>query len=201
MIIKYVTIMLIEVRMLKFKDEIKKIKSMDRKAATDYVIMYYLPAAIGMAVALYLIISTISQAVNNRQLEPVVRVGVLNELEMHCGGSINDTLNRAFPDASRKHAPIKRTFSSPDESENMFSSIELSSYIAAGDIDLILGDQKTADLLSESGDLVSTTDISDTALGRLAGNAGISPLYYIYFTERSGAENSAYLLKFIQSEE
>ncbi|MCQ2401527.1 MAG: hypothetical protein MJ059_06365 [Lachnospiraceae bacterium] len=187
--------------MIKVKDEIKKIKSMDRKAATDYVIMYYLPATIGIAVALYFIISTISQVVNNKQLEPVVRAGILNELEMHCGDGINDTLSRAFPDASGKYAPIKRTFSSPDESENMFSSIELSSYIAAGDIDLILGDRKTAELLSESGGLVSTTDISDTALGHLAGNAGISPLYYIYFTERAGAENSAYLLKFIQTDE
>ena len=194
------TCVTISAMMTKFKDEIKKIKSMDRKKATDYVIMYYLPAAIGTVLALCLIVSTVTQAVRNRHLEPVIRAGVLKDIEMFCGTAVTDTLERAFADASGKEAPVKMTFTSPDETENMFSSIELSSYIAAGDVDFLLGDRLTAEFLSESEGLVSITDISDTELGKLSEDAGVSPLYYIYFTERERAGKAAYLLWFIQND-
>lgn len=186
--------------MNRIKDEIKKIKSMDRKKATDYVIMYYLPAFIGTVLALCLIISTVSQAVRNRNLQPVIKAGVLKDLEMFCGDAIDGTLRRAFADAKGKEAPVKLTFTSPDETENMFSSIELSSYIAAGDVDFLLGDRLTADFLRESEGLVSITDISGTYLGKLSESFGISPLYYIYFTERGGAEKAVRLLQFIQND-
>lgn len=186
--------------MIRFQDELKKIKSMDRREATDYIIMYYLPVSIGIVVLLCLLLSTLSQAVKNQQLTPVIKVGVVSDLDMFCGNRIDDMLTRAFADAAGKQAPQKRTFTSPDESENMFSSMEISSYIAAGDVDVVLGDQNTADLLSEAGDLVSITEISDTPLGVLAGKIGVSRLYFICFPERGGAEKADYLLWFIQND-
>lgn len=183
--------------MNKLRNEIKKIRAMNRKEAADYITMYYIPVLVGTLLVFFLLISTVSQTVKNRQLKPVVRAGIVADLDMYCRSHLDNMLRIAFPDADGKYAPIIRTFSSPSESTDMFSSIELSSYIAAGDVDFLIGDQNTSDLLAESGNLISTTDISSTTLGRLAESAGIKPLYYIYFTERTGAEKSACFLHFI----
>lgn len=193
-----------------FGAEIRKIRAMSGKEATAYLWDYYkLPALliVGiLAVAISVTVS-ISQSIKH---PPKVNCTVLSDYFSETESYLNNAAAQLFPDDPTISVA---SISSMDGGGDPTANMQLLTYAAAGQIDLLLCDRATLDYLSDSERLIPldelegvspensvyytvagtetlcAVDVTDTVYGALVGCTADAPLYLALFsgTDRSEA--------------
>lgn len=187
--------------MKKLKEDLQKIKGMSFKEAVDHIFTYYGLAIAAIIFAIIFTISLVSSVIKNKLTVPVIQVAVQNELEAYYGSDLSELLHEAFPDSTGYREPLKCPFFGAGNQTDVYAGIQLTAYMAAGDIDAVICDRATVDYISTSGDGAVITDISDTVFGKKAEAIGLSPLYYVTFEFWNNQEASQHLLDTILSQE
>ena len=170
---------------LKFslKDIKENIAGMTRKEAVDYIWTYYKLPIVAAVCILFLVISLAGAMVGNALSDPVFTVGVVERVDLYSGEEISALAAEAFPGSTGYHAAQRMSLTSPASEGNPYGPVQLMSYLAAGDMDAIIGDQAIIDYILASEPSLQVTDISGTRLGKQAAEYGISPLLYLILPE------------------
>lgn len=158
----------------------KKTAGMTLSEKADYIWTYYrLPILITVC-AVFLVISLTVTVVRYKLSDPIIKYGVLDQVDLYYGSAIDAIAAEAFPEATGFKAPEHYNITSPGDEKNPYGPVQLIAYLSSGDLDVIISDQPTVDYLIETNAIDDYADISDTALGKEAAGHGISPLLYIY---------------------
>lgn len=179
--------------MKKLQEEKEKLKKMTKAEAIDYIWTYYKLGILAVAFALIFLISLISSITNNKRMHPVIRIAVLNDLELSHPETITGVLEEAFPDTGKYTEPLVLSVSSAGNENDPYSTLQLTTYLAAGELDCMICDEPTLEYIKQTEVPIKVLDISSTVLGDAVKDYGITPLYYLYFTEYQNAENCAHL--------
>lgn len=178
---------------LKFslKDIKKNIAGMTPKEAAGYLWTYYKWHILIAAFLLYLSVSLASAVIGNALSQPVLKIGVMDQVDIYLGDVIDNTMSEAFPGSTGHHAPLRYSITSPASENNPYGTVQLMAYLSAGELDVVLADRATADYMAENGAALRVVDISGTKLGKNAETIGISPLLYVIVPNDTDAENRA----------
>lgn len=156
---------------------------MTRREAADYIWTYYKVPIVLTLFLLIMVISLISSIVKNSLSDPVLKIGVVNRVDTYCDTVIDSLARETFPEATGYKKATRTAVTPPDDPSNAYGSVQLIAYLAAGEIDVIIADQGTADFLVSYGTSVTPVDISDSKLGQMAAQYQVTPLFYVILPE------------------
>lgn len=176
----------------------EKTQGMTASEKISYCWEYYLVEAMFAAFFLFLILSLGGSIINNALQDPVIKIGVLKDVEIVCGSDLDDLLAEAFPDASGRKAPLKYDFDSPTDTDtNMYAAVQLAAYLSAGELDCGILNEDALSYVKESGRPMKVFNISNTAIGTKMAQYDVKPLYYFYFEDTGHANAAAALQNYL----
>lgn len=163
--------------MNKLQTELLKIKTMRRKEALDYIWEYYKLPILGIVFGVIFLVSLISSIVKNSRLDPVVSVGLQSDLSFYYGEDFDRMILEAFPEDTGNTKPQVLNISSVANEKDPYGAVQITAYLASGDLDIVICDKETMEYLTADPELFSIEDISGSEIGNKASEIGISPLY------------------------
>ncbi len=181
------------------RTEFEKIKKMSPGDALSYIWEYYKLWILGTAFVLIFGISLVSAIAENKKTDPVVRVGIQNDMELLCGEELDTLLSETFPKSTGYKAPLKLNFSSIASQNDPYAAVTIVTWLGAGEIDCLICDAPTRDYLAQEPESFSFTDISDTTAGKLSRENGVGDLYYVIVKNAKNAREAENLLEAVRA--
>lgn len=181
------------------RTEFEKIKKMSPADALSYIWEYYKLWILGTAFVLIFGISLVSAIAENKKTDPVVRVGIQNDMELLCGDELDALLSEAFPQDTGYTAPLKLNFSSVASKNDPYAVVQIATWLGAGEIDCLICDEPTRDYFAQDPESFSFTDISDTTPGKLSRENGVGSLYYVIVKNAKHAREAETFLEAVRA--
>lgn len=181
-----------------FADIREKTDGMNFTQKLSYLWEYYRLQFFTVLFFAVCIISLTGSVVMNSLANPVLKVGILNDIDLYYSGDVEGLLREAFPEAGGFRKPERLSFTSPATENSMYAVVQLASYLSTGEIDCGICDTESLDYIRQADCPLKVTDISDSRLGRKMENYGLSPLYYFYFPDSEHAEAAALFEEFVK---
>lgn len=183
--------------MEKIKIEYDKIRKMSFKDALSYIWEYY---KLWILAALFLIIFTtsiIKDVAENKGLDPVIKAGVQNDIGFIYDNGFEALINSCFSENTGKTAPAVLYFSSAASADDPYATVQLITWLGAGELDCLICDKETAEFLTNDNDSFSFTDITATDIGEKCEETGLSPVYFLTVKSSPRTEAAGKLLEYI----
>lgn len=174
-----------------FKDIKEKTAGMDLKGKLDYLWEYYRIHFLVTVFGVVLLISLATSIITSKLSDPVLRLGIISEVQTYCSDPLEAALQETFPESTGFKKPAVISVSSPaNENAVMYSSVQLMALLNARELDCMICDKESLDMIRRSELPIEVTELKDCQLTELAEALHIPELYYVVFTESDRAEEA-----------
>lgn len=181
------------------KDIKEKTAGMSFRETMDYLWEYYRIHFLLIVFGTVMVISLAATIITGKLSDPVLNCGILSEVQVYCNDPLEDALRETFPESTGFQKPMLISVTSPaNESTVMYSSAQLMALLNARDLDCLICDRESLDMVERSGLPVEVTELN-CPLSELAAALHIPELYFLVFSESEHAPEARTFLEAVKT--